>query len=356
MPEKKTARAKKTSGATAKQEMLTAYGEVIRDLDAQREAEMKPEEKLAEKATRAAVAAADGLTTERIAKEIGILKTEIVKTLAEVADKLDAEVARYAELKRAVEAKEQELQEIYDIPKSASTLTALLEVQQQKREEFEAEMAARKEELTAEIATVKAAWDDEKKRHDAEAKEREAAEKKTRDREKEDYEYRFKREQQLTREKFEDEKARLDREMQATKAAMEAALADREKAIAAQEKELAELRARVQSAPKEQEAAVAKAVKEATERAQHEAKTREEIARKESDGDRNVLLARIESLEKTAKEQATQVAKLSQQLDRAYGQVQDIAVKTVEGCARAKATAQVEQFAAEQSRKTATEK
>jgi len=356
MPEKKTARAKKTSGATAKQEMLTAYGEVIRDLDAQREAEMKPEEKLAEKAKRAAVAAADGLTTERIAKEIGILKTEIVKTLAEVADKLDAEVARYAELKRAVEAKEQELQEIYDIPKSASTLTALLEVQQQKCEEFEAEMAARKEELTAEIATVKAAWDDEKKRHDAEAKEREAAEKKTRDREKEDYEYRFKREQQLTREKFEDEKARLDREMQATKAAMEAALADREKAIAAQEKELAELRARVQSAPKEQEAAVAKAVKEATERAQQEAKTREEIARKESDGDRNVLLARIESLEKTAKEQATQVAKLSQQLDRAYGQVQDIAVKTVEGIARSRAAAQVEQFAAEQTRTTATEK
>lgn len=46
-----------------------------------------------------------------------------------------------------------------------------------------------------------------------------------------------------------------------------------------------------------------------------------------------------------------EIAKLTQSLEKAWGQVQDIAVKSVEGVSRVKAQAQAEQFAAEQSRK-----
>ena len=44
-----------------------------------------------------------------------------------------------------------------------------------------------------------------------------------------------------------------------------------------------------------------------------------------------MLTTRIESLEKTVKEQNQQIAHLSQQLEKAYQKVQDIAVKAVEG-------------------------
>ncbi|MGI9165035.1 MAG: hypothetical protein ACR2G5_01360, partial [Pyrinomonadaceae bacterium] len=63
---------------------------------------------------------------------------------------------------------------------------------------------------------------------------------------------------------------------------------------------------------------------------------REELLRKEFDGERNVLKTRIESLEQLAKEQSEQIARLSQQLEKAYGQVQDIAVRTVEGSSHSK--------------------
>jgi hypothetical protein len=344
-------RGRRTSAANAKQEMLAAYQQANADLEARREAELKPEEKIAEKVEKAAVTAADELTTERIARDIGALKSEIGRTLTQVGDRLDAEVLRYQDLKRAVSAKEKELQEIYEIQNSASTVAALLEVQQQKREEFEAEAGARKAELDAEIETRRAQWQEEKVRHDLEGKELQAADKKARDREREDYEYRFKREQQLAREKFEDEKARSEREQAARKVQIEAVLAEREKAVAAREAELAELRKTAEAAPKERDEAVARAVKEALGRAQQEAKAREELARKEFEGERNVLLARIDALEKAVKDQATQILKFSQQIEKAYGQVQDIAVKSVEGVARAKAQAQAEQLAAEQSRK-----
>ena len=50
--------------------------------------------------------------------------------------------------------------------------------------------------------------------------------------------------------------------------------------------------------------AVNKAVEETTERIMLEAKNKEELMRREFEGERNVLKTRIESLEKTVKEQS----------------------------------------------------
>lgn len=355
MIEKKT-KIKKPSASTAKQEMQTVYTEVVKELDAQREAEMKPEEKIVDKKQKVAVAAADELATEDIGKQIGALKSEIGKILSQIGDKLDAEVAKYHEVKQAVEVKEKEMLEIYDIQKSASSLTALLQAQQQRREEFDAEMAARRDELTGEIETIRAAWDEEKKRRELEIKANDTIEQKKREREREEYQYQFKREQQLAREQFEDEKSRMEREIQVRKTQVEAGLAEREKAIAERESETNELRRKVEGAPKELETAVAKAVKEATDRLVLESKNRDELAKREFAGERNVLLARIESLEKTVKDQSAQIVKLSQQLDKAYSQVQDIAVKTVEGSAAIKSLTHLEQIVTEQTKKQAQEK
>lgn len=165
------------------------------------------------------------------------------------------------------------------------------------------------------------------------------------------YLYRFKREQQLAREKFEDEKARAERDLQTKKADLEAKLAEREKTIATREGELVELRKQADGAKKLLDEAVVRAVKEAVARAQQETGNHEQLLQKQFDGEKNVLLARIDGLEKTVKDQAAQIAKLTQSLEKAYGRVQDIAVKSVEGVSRVKAQAQAEQLAAEQGRK-----
>jgi len=78
--------------------------------------------------------------------------------------------------------------------------------------------------------------------------------------------------------------------------------------------------------------------------------------KKEFMGERNVLTTRIESLEKIGKEQSEQIAKFSQQLEKAYQQVQDIAVKTIEGSSTIKSFANLQQWISEQTRKTPQEK
>ncbi len=338
-----------------KKEMLEAYNEVLQQLKEKRAVELRPEKAIEEKKIEEAVGVTDSLSTEGIVQEVSTLKLEIGRLLGQLSDRLEEEVGKYRQVRQAVEAKQNELQEIYEIEKSALSLAALIDAQHQKRQQTEAELAARKEELTREIETLRAEWREEKKAHAAGIKERDGDERKRREREKKEYLYTFQREQQLAREQFEDEKARLEREIAFRKEQMEKELADREKAIVETETELSELRKQAGAFPKELQAAVSKAVKEAVQRVELEAKNREELLTKEFDGERNVLNTRIESLEKTVAEQNEQIAKLSQQVDKAYGQVQDIATKAIEGTSRSQSLANLQQLMAEQARKQSPE-
>ena len=293
---------------------------------------------------------------EGIDREIGGLKAEIGKMLADISDRLASESTRFRNIQKAVETKERDLKELYGIEKAAVSLAALIEAQNQKRSEFESQMTHDREELQNEMAFLRTEWDKEKKTHEAELKERDSAEKKMRDREREDFTYNFKRDQQAVKDKLNDEKATLEKEIQLKREVFEKEFAEREKAIAEKERELAELRTKASSFPKDLENAVNQAVKEATERLKLEAKNREELLRKEFEGDHNVLSARNDALEKANKDLLAANTKLAQQLEAAYQKVQDIAEKTVEGTSQSKSLADLQKLLIEQSRKSTGEK
>ncbi len=319
------------TASSTKQEMLAAYKEVVKRLKEKREAELKPQQRAEEKQKEAAVQVAESLSTEGIAREVGNLRSEISKVLIELSDRMEEEIGNYLHLKRAVEAREKELVELSGIEREALSLAALLEAQKEKRERFDGEMAEKKQSLEAEIASTRAAWKEEQKAHEAEVQAREAAEKKKREREAEDYSYTFERQKRLAQEQFEYEKARMERETQTRREEMERDLKTREQALAAKEEELAQLREKVAAFPKELGAAVDKAVKETTARLTREAEAREALLKKEFEGEQKVLQSRIESLQQTAKEQQAQIVRLSTQIEKSYGQVQEIAVRAIEG-------------------------
>jgi hypothetical protein len=354
--EEKKLQPKKLSLSNTKQEMLEAYNVVLKQLEAQKEAELKPEKKIEERKSKEVIQVAESLSSEGVAKEISNLKIETSKTLAQISDRLEEEVNKFRAIQNAITLKQKELQELYEIEKSAVTLAALIESQNQKRQAFETEMAEKKEALSQEIEALRVEREKEKNDYEAEIKERDIAEKKRRDREKEEYEYSFKREQKLAKDKFEDEKAKLEKEIQIKKEQMQSELKEREKVVAQKEEELNELRRKASAFPKELETAVGKAIKETTDRLNLEAKNREELVKKEFTGERNVLTTRIESLEKIVKEQSEQIAKFSQQLEKAYQQVQEIAVKTIEGSSTIKSFANLQQWVSEQTRKGPQEK
>ncbi|MDO8724172.1 MAG: hypothetical protein Q7J31_18380 [Syntrophales bacterium] len=347
---------KKLTPTNTKQEMLQAYNALLKELEEKQEGELKPEKKIEEKKTKEAVQVAESLTTEGVGKEIANLKMEIGKTLTRISDQLEGEVNRFVAIRNAIGAKEKEIGELYEIEKAAMSLAALIEAQNQKRQEFTAEMEDKKETLRQEIDETRTAWKKEQEEHDAAVKERDAAEKKRQTREKEEFDYAFKREQQTATDRFTYEKAKLEKELKDKKEQLEQELKAREAAIAAKEAELNDLRKQAAQHPKELETSVTRAIKEISEHLLMEAKSREDLLKKDAEGVCNVFNARIESLEKTTKEQAERLAAQTKQLEAAYQKVQDIAVKTVEGASNSKSVASLQQLLGEQLRKQPVEK
>ena len=204
---------KTLSDKNTKQEMLDAYRAVVRQLQEKRAAELNPEKRLQEKQAEEAVAVAAELAPDGVERALGNLKADIGQSLAQIAERMASEVTRFKAIQKAVESKERELQELYGIEKAATSLAALIEAQHQKRQDFEIELGRQKEELTREIESTRADWEKEKKSREAEIREREALEKKNREREKEEFAYLFKREQQSVRDKLNDEKTALEKEI-----------------------------------------------------------------------------------------------------------------------------------------------
>ena len=201
-----------------------------------------------------------------------------------------------------------------------------------------------------------AEWDKERKLHEAEIRERDAAEKKARDRDKEAFDYAFKRDQQTIKDKLNDEKTTLEKEIARRKEESDKQFTEREKALTEKEREFADLRARAEAFPKELETAVDKAVKDATDRIKVEAKNREDLLRKEFEGERNVLNSRVQSLELGAKDLQARNEKLSQQIEAAYRKVQEIAEKSIEGASQSRSFVELQKMFTEQGRKTGGEK
>ena len=347
---------RKRSEKSTKQELLDTLQPLAAELEEARASELNPERQLEERRSREAVKVAEDIATADIDQSIGTLKSTIGKALGEIAERFAAEGARFRGLQAAIASKEKELQELYGIEKAAASLAALIESQNQRRQQFESEMIKVKDELTAEIEATRTAWEQEKKQREAEMKDREAADKKARDRDKEEFAYAFKRDQQALRDQMADEKKKLEQEILTRRETGLRDLTEREKAVAVKEAELAALQARAAEFPKELESSVAKAVLDATERIKQEAKSREELLRKDFEGQKNVLSTRIEALERAVKDLTEQNAKLARQAETAYQKVQEIAEKAIEGSAQTKAYGELQKVLSEQSRRQSSEK
>jgi len=334
----------KVSLSNTKKEMMDAFKKVKKALEEKDETELKPEKKIEEKRTHEAIKVADSFSSESVSKDINNLKLEIGKALSEVSEKLEEQTQKYQKIQEAIDIKNKELQEIYDIEKSAFALAALLEAQKQKKVEFDEEIEGLRQELESRIEKTKLAWDKEQEEYDEKLKARNVQEKKERERQKEEYTYAFERKKQLAENKFKDECNNLTKDLAVKKedfdkkiAEQDKAIKEREFSISEREKHLDDLQKNVDSFPKRIDIAVNKATEEITAKLNAEANKSEMLLKKESEGERGVLKTKITSLEKIVADQNKQIENLTIQLEKAYGKVQDIAVKAIDGSAKAKA-------------------
>lgn len=124
-------------------------------------------------------------------------------------------------------------------------------------------------------------------------------------------------------------------------------------AIAAQEAELAELKRKVERFPAELATAVKNAEGTTKSAVLRDIEAQRTLREKEIEGETKVLELKIASLQDVVAKQAAQIEALSKQLTAATAQVQQIAVKAIEGASGLRTFATLNEMANEQARKAA---
>lgn len=326
----------KISLSNTKKEMLEAFNLLKEKFKEKSKAELMPEKVKEAKKEKEVTYIADKVASESAIKRISELKLELGNALSIISGKLEEENEKYNKIKEAINLKNKELNEIFEIENSAYALAALLEAQKQKKLEFEYEMQQRKISLVEEIDKKRADWEKEKRQYYDLLKEQKVEGEKLKKREKEEYEYQFNRDKDHKKQKLKDEIDHLTKELEAKKEAFEKQISEKENdllqrdlAVSEREKAMADLQKRVDAFPLELESSINKAVQEARKAATADAQKNEELNIKGFQGEKNVLVTKIESLEKIVADQRKQLDTLSEQLENAYEKVQDIAVKAV---------------------------
>jgi hypothetical protein len=271
--------------------------------------------------------------------EISNLGLEVSKSLASLSDKLVQEVNRLATVREAVTLEQKELERLHKIDVAATALDQLVQ-----------DYSRQKEQLEAEISAQRTAWEEEQRQTERDAKEQEEILRKQRQRETEDYEYRKTLERKKAQDKYEEEMKLQERANKERQETLEKSWREREAALKANEEELKTLRKEAAEFPARLQRESEKAAVESVRATEQKFEQRMLLLGKDSEGEKRLSDLRIKALEESLARQSAQMAALEKQLEEAKRQVQEIAVKAIEGASGARALSHINEIAMEQAK------
>jgi hypothetical protein len=320
---------KDISVKSTKNEILQAYNELLTKIKEEKPFDRKEERKKEEE--KKIIKGASQNSVEKIVKGLAEIKLEIGTALDTLEERLIKEFKKLTELQQAIEIEQKELEEIHEIKVNADSLAALLRAQKEKRSEFDMEMEEKKGAFETEMAQKRLEWKKEQEDYDLSRKERDMKVKKEREREEEEYSYALQLKRKKDNDVYEAKKAALEKELKDKRANVERELSEREALVSARENELSDLKAQVAEFPKQLEKAIKDTEKSVIERLEFKYKHEAQLATKEIEGERKLNKQVVAALEAKIKEQDAHIRQLTQKTDQAGQQVQDIAIKAIEG-------------------------
>jgi hypothetical protein len=283
--------------------------------------------------------AVQDITPESVVTGISALGRDIGRTLSDLSEKITAEVQRLQSVREAVRLEQEELTRLHKIDVAATALDQLVQDYQREKERLESDISARRAE-----------WEEEVRTTERDRKEVEDQVRKQRQREIDEYEYKKALERKKAQDKYDEEQRLLEKRNKERQEELERSWQLREVALKDREEELARLRADAagfnERLEKERNAAAAEATKEAERRFEQQIL----VLKKDNETEKRVSDLQIKSLELTIAKQAEQLGALQKQLDEAKQQVQEIAVRAIEGASGAKALTHINQIAMEQAK------
>ncbi|CBN57230.1 MULTISPECIES: hypothetical protein [Kamptonema] len=280
-----------------------------------------------------------------------LLQSGFGGAVSELSEKLTSEASKLEELRRTVAEEIQQLKDLHSLEEvEDETLDNLIQQYEQSFKAFGEELSERRETVEQELLDRRKAWEKEQEEYKRALKERNDNQQKAHQRNRESYHYELNLARNLNIEEYDLNKKALYKQMEEFQQAQEQQWAEREKAIADREKLYAEVKAKVEAFPKELEANIKNGKDNGRNIGNYQAKIKSDLYAKEVEGQKQYYELQVQSLSQTIQNQDTRIANLSKQLDSALKQVQDLAVKAIEGSSNLSSFQAVKEIALEQAK------
>ncbi len=339
MPSKTTKPAPPSRGRRDKAEVQQEFETIRRETEAVRESANPKTAEAEERHSAGVRQAVEGVSVDSVAQQITGLGGQISRTLIDLTERLTGEVDLLASVREAVQLERQELERLHKIDVAATSIDQLVQDYERERQRLETE-----------IQTRRSDWEQETRTAERERKEAEEALRKQRQRDIEDYEYRKQLERKKAQDKYDEEMRLLEKKNEERQEELDRTWAQREGQLKEREDELARLRREVEELPRriaaEKEAALAEATRQAASNYDQQIL----ILQKDAQAERKVSELQVKTLQETVGRQAEQIASLDKAVEEAKRQVQEIALKAIEGASGSRALAHVNQIAMEQAK------
>lgn len=323
---------KSVSDKNTKAQILDAYEKLLKDVEGK--SGNNPKEMQQRKTESQTVRQAAETSPKSISDQIGEIKTEFVSSLEKMESALASERSRLQEIQNAIRIEEKHLEDLYGLTANADSFSAILLAQKEQEEQFEREMASKKELLSGQIEDIRCQWEKEKEAYEENLKAEKEHTTRQRRREEDEYAYTVQQTRKQEQDEYAQMKHKQDMELKEQRTAFEREFAEREKSIVEKEGEFARLQQEAESFSARLAEAVEKAQGETESRLSITYQYEKDLREKETGGILNLKDHQIKSLEAKIKEMETQLKEASQKVDTSERTVKDIALKAIENATR----------------------
>ncbi|MGD1937821.1 MAG: hypothetical protein ACFCA4_09745 [Cyanophyceae cyanobacterium] len=357
--------AKKPSDRNTKAEILAAYNQLAKE-KATVEAELKQTKRDLQTAlkspAKAAVAVAptaksvattldDALDVAAMIEQLTGLQNRTNGTIGQLSETLTRDAIGLRDLQGEVSEESEQLEDLHELTEMTDdTLESLVQEYQDSAKAFAETFEEERETLEEELAELRKAWQTEQEEHRRTLAERDRDYVTNRERSTEEYLYQLKLERGLDKEQYDAERATQYRELDEAREVRERDWETREEALAEREKDYRELKEKVEAHEDKLKAEKKRGEETGRGIAKKQAQVKADLRAKEIEGETQRYELQVESLQTVLENEDAQIEQLNQQLQAALKQVQDLAVKAIEGAANAKSLQAVKDIALEQAK------
>ncbi|QTA84843.1 Uncharacterized protein dnm_008440 [Desulfonema magnum] len=275
------------------------------------------------------VAQAVGYTAESIFQSLSQLQTTFGESAESLIKTMKTEAEKLACIRKAIQIEDQLLKALHDIQVAAESLNILQQEHQKAIESVEESYQQEFDELENETVRQKQAWANETQVYQSLQTKQEAAIQRERQQEEEKYDYDLQRERTEASDEYEKRKRMLEYELEEENRNKEKDWTEREKYLGEHQEQSEEYKTQVEAMPTKIEEAVKKAREDAIRDTAKEEEHKAQLLEKDAEARKNTFELKIESLTKTVEVQAAQIAVLSEKLQAALEQVQQLALTAV---------------------------